>query len=123
MKRSDPAHDAPTELDRLLAGARAADAHTRITFRDPIANHGVAGIKAVAPWMADPQLGAFAVRVIERAAGIARPQAVTALRRGRASAGSPSIAGDIDDALERLRPANAHTGTARAKAPTGASRS
>jgi hypothetical protein len=90
------------ELDRLVDDARDADGHDRITYRDPIAAYGADGIAAVERWIADPRLGAFAVRVIEHAGERARPEAIAALRRRRGKAGSEAIAQDVREALARL---------------------
>ncbi|MEI8334287.1 MAG: hypothetical protein WCH74_10610 [Chloroflexota bacterium] len=49
-------------LEEALAGAQAADRSTRIEWRDRIAEHGAEAIEAASPWVADPELGAFAVR-------------------------------------------------------------
>ena len=54
-------------LATLLARAQEADPQHRIDFRDPIAAHGAAGIEAITPWLKDPALAAFAIRVIARA--------------------------------------------------------
>jgi long-subunit fatty acid transport protein len=56
------------------------------------------------PLLPDPLLGAFAVRVIAKAAAMgAKHAAISALGRGRRNAGSVAIAGDIDGALDVLR--------------------
>ncbi len=54
-------------LAALLADAREADPAHRIDLRDPIAAHGAAAIEAVGPWLKEPTLAAFAIRVICRA--------------------------------------------------------
>ena len=56
-------------LAKLLLDAQAADLIHRIELRDEIAAHGTAALKVIEPWIADPRLGAFAVRVIQRVAG------------------------------------------------------
>ena len=55
-------------LDDAVMGAAEAPPAIRIEFRDPIARYGSDGIDRVTPWLADPSLAAFAVRVIARAA-------------------------------------------------------
>lgn len=87
----------------LLKAAAAADPSERIRWRDPIAAYGADAIEAVSPWVGDVRLGAFAVRVIERAAphiGSAAP--IAALRRLQSIAGSDAIARDIADSIARL---------------------
>src|SRR3954470_2796565 len=49
-------------------GAAEAPPSVRIEFRDAIARHGADGIARVVPWLRDPKMAAFAVRVIARAA-------------------------------------------------------
>ena len=93
------------QLAEAIAGAEAADRLTRIEWRDPIARHGAEAIDAVAPWISDPELGAFAVRVIEAAAAHgAKAEAVEALRSvGRLGTSEPVLR-DVDEALGRLVP-------------------
>lgn len=59
----------PTELslDDAVRAATHASPEIRIDYRDPIAKHGAAAIDRVAPWLSDPRLAAFAIRVIARA--------------------------------------------------------
>jgi len=92
------------DLPTLLAKARAEPRATRlVTYRDAVADHGAAAIEQIAPWIADPELGAFAVRVIEKVAAQGhKPAAVAALTRSRLTAASSDIVGDIDWALGRL---------------------
>jgi len=67
-------------LHELLIGAGESPPDTRIEFRDPIARHGPAAVAAMSPWLRDPRLAAFAIRVIRRAADFeARAQAIRAL--------------------------------------------
>jgi hypothetical protein len=60
--------DRPLSLDEAVMGAGEAPPSIRIEYRDQIARHGVAGIERVEPWLTDPKMAAFAVRVIARAA-------------------------------------------------------
>jgi hypothetical protein len=101
-------------LDRLLREAAAADATTRIEFRDRIAAFGSEAIVRLEPWLSDPRLGAFAVRTIEHAA--ARPGAALVAKAvlQRANASRP-IQDDVVSALARLR--------ARARASASSTRS
>ena len=55
-------------LEEAVIGAGEAPPNVRIEFRDAIARHGPEGIAQVAPWLIDPKMAAFAVRVIGRAA-------------------------------------------------------
>jgi hypothetical protein len=90
-------------LSTLLKEAGAASPMHRIEWRDPIAAHGARAIEGVRPWLADPVLAAFAIRVVERA-GTNGEAALAAqvLRSSRASA-PPAVVGDLDWALQRLR--------------------
>ncbi|MEX1173904.1 MAG: hypothetical protein WEG56_15015 [Chloroflexota bacterium] len=90
-------------LDDLVAAARRSSPANRIQWRDPIAAHGRAGIDAVAPWLAEPVLAAFAIRVILRAGMEGqRDGATAALRRARRTM-SPVLRADVDWALRQLR--------------------
>ena len=60
--------DPELTLDDAVMGAAEAPPSIRIEFRDPIARHGLAGIERVVPWLTDPSMAAFAVRVVARAA-------------------------------------------------------
>jgi hypothetical protein len=60
--------DSALTLDEAVIGAGEAPPSVRIEFRDAIARHGPDGIARVAPWLTDPKMAAFAVRVIARAA-------------------------------------------------------
>ena len=92
-------------LASLLEAAAEAAPDRRIEYRDPIAAHGEAAIKGVSPWLADPALGAFAVRVIRKAAN---PDplvvALACLRSAKASAGSDGVTRDIEEAIKALKP-------------------
>lgn len=75
---------ADAALATLLARAEGADPAHRIDLRDPIAAHGAAAIEGVIPWLKEPALAAFAIRVIARV-GLdgEREAAQTALRAAR----------------------------------------
>jgi hypothetical protein len=93
------------ELNALLAEAAAADPGSRIEFRDRIAKFGVAAIEGIAPWLTDARLGAFAVRVAERAAGYgARDEALRALSQAIKVGSSTHVVADASAALQRLSP-------------------
>lgn len=89
-------------LADLLRTASTASRFDRINYRDAIASHGAAAIEAIKPWLADPSLAAFAVRVIARAgAQGSQADAVRAFNDARGGA-SDVIRGDIDAALDSL---------------------
>ena len=90
-------------LAALLVDARGADPAHRIDWRDPIAAHGAAAIEAVSPWLKDPNLAAFAIRVITRA-GLdgQREVAQAALRQARRRL-DPRLRADADWALGALK--------------------
>ena len=93
------------ELLDLLEEARDADPTRRINFRDPIAEHGQLAIQGVRPWLSDPRLAAFAVRVIERASKqgpSAERLAIEALSAVRGARFSQSAKADASEALRRL---------------------
>jgi hypothetical protein len=92
-------------LASLLEAAAGAAPDRRIEYRDRIAAHGEAAIKGVTPWLADPALGAFAVRVIRKAAN---PDtlvvALACLRSAKTSAASDGVTRDIEEAIKALKP-------------------
>jgi hypothetical protein len=90
-------------LTEALADAASAPPESRIEYRDAIAEHGVAAVEAVAPWLTDPTLAAFATRTIARAAESgAREEALAALRRALKSPISESAAQDLQGAIAGL---------------------
>ena len=90
-------------LAALLADARDADPAHRIDFRDPIAAHGAAAIEAVTPWLKDPTLAAFAIRVIARAGLEGEREAAQASLRQARRRLDPRLRADADWALGVLR--------------------
>ena len=108
-------------LDEALKHARQADRAGRIQWRDRIAAHGPEAIDAVAPWVADAELGAFAVRVIEATAKFGESDAAIAtLGSVLRVAPTASIRGDVEAALARLQPFNskpARVATDRTRLP------
>lgn len=90
-------------LAELVVLARSASGGDRIQYRDQIARHSVAAIDAVSPWLADPVLCRFALRVIWRVGDLGdRDAAVLVLRD---ALDDPTVAADRDDLafhLERL---------------------
>ena len=108
VNRQLPTQDPDDELDALLEEAAAADPGSRIEYRDRIASYGAAGIQGIAPWLNDARLGAFAVRVAERAATYdARDEAIRALKSAVQQAVSQAVVADATDALHRLAPTSA----------------
>ncbi len=98
-------------LESLLQAAEEAAPDRRIELRDAIAAHGEAAIKGVSPWLTDPALGAFAVRVIRKAVDAdtavdveTRDVALASLRSAKSSAGSDGIMRDIEEAIKALKP-------------------
>ncbi len=72
-----------SELGELLEEARREPKQTRIRFRGPIAAHGPDAVEPIGGWLADKELGAFAVRVLEEIARSGERSAVDALQAGR----------------------------------------
>ncbi len=94
--------DRELSLDDAVMGAAEAPPSFRIEFRDPIARHAAAGIERVTPWLTDPKMAAFAVRVIARAADFgAADDARKALQTAVVSLAEPARA-DALAALEKL---------------------
>jgi len=90
-------------LAALLADAREADPAHRIDLRDPIAAHGAAAIEAVGPWLKDPTLAAFAIRVIARAGLNGERDAALAMLRQARRRLDPRLRADVDWALGVLK--------------------
>jgi hypothetical protein len=88
-------------LEDLLAAARAEPRSSRIEHRDRLAAHGAAAITAVASWLWESELAAFAVRVIGRVGETNPAAAIEALTAARPKA-SGVLKADIDDALRAL---------------------
>ena len=93
-----------SELDDLLTQAREAEPGDRINLRDPIAALGEAAIDAMADWLGDAQLAAFAIRVLERIGQDPdqRPAAIRALTAVDRSELAPHLVGDLDRTLAAL---------------------
>lgn len=89
-------------LANLLEQAKAADPSDRMQLRDPVAEHGVAAIDGLTPWLADPKLRGFAIRTIGKAGSSGhRSEAVDALRSVPAKS-PPHVLNDVDEALAAL---------------------
>ncbi len=92
------------QLVALLDEARQAPPGRRIEWRDRIAPYGARAIEAVRPWLAEPALAAFAVRVIEGAGQrIDDPKLAPRILRAARREASPPIRADIDWALSHRR--------------------
>jgi hypothetical protein len=96
--------DASGALAGLLADAKGADPSHRIDLRDSIAAHGAAAIEAVSPWLRDPVLAAFAIRVIARAGLDGEREVAQATLRHARRRLDPRLRADADWALGVLRP-------------------
>jgi hypothetical protein len=94
---------APGVLATLLAEAREADPANRIDWRDPIAAHGAAAIEAVGPWLKDPALAAFAIRVIARVGLDGERETAQAILRQARRRLDARLRADADWALGVLR--------------------
>ncbi len=98
-----------SDLEVLIASAKAASSLDRVDFRDPIAAYGAEAIEAVLPWAlgGGPPLAWFAVGVIDHASRFApKPVVVDALSKVATSAPDPKAREDAATALHRLRPAS-----------------
>ena len=90
-------------LAALLADAREADPVHRIDLRDPIAAHGAAAIEAIGPWLKEPALAAFAIRVIARAGQDGEREIALTTLRGARRRLDPRLRADIDWAVAVLK--------------------
>jgi hypothetical protein len=91
----------PLSIADLLDRAKAAG-KDRIDWRDQLVAGGAPTIRQIAPWLADPALGFFAVAVIEPIGRAGHgPLAVRTLRAGRKHAPDDVIV-HIDAAIARL---------------------
>jgi hypothetical protein len=97
------------DLDKLLAAARDADPSERIELRDELVSHGDRAVEAMTDWLGDPELAAFAIRVLERIGRSPETrgsvvEVLTSVDRDELAA---HLASDVDNALASLdwRPA------------------
>jgi len=90
-------------LATLLARAEGADPAHRIDLRDPIAAHGAAAIEAVVPWLKEPTLAAFAIRVIARVGLDGEREAAQAALRSARRRMDERLRADADWALGVLK--------------------
>ena len=90
-------------LSEALVGATEAPPDRRIEYRDAIARHGHAGIDAVEPWILDPVMFRFAVRVIVRAGDFGFAEdARSSLRRFSRDPIPPDVLAEVDWGLGQL---------------------
>jgi hypothetical protein len=90
-------------LSALLHEAETASPMDRIEWRDRIAAHGAKAITGVQPWLADPLLAAFAIRVIERVGANGETALATQVLRSARRKVPARDRGDLDWALQRIR--------------------
>jgi hypothetical protein len=91
-----------TSLAELLEQAANAEPTERIDYRNPISEYGKDAVKALMPWLLDPKLAPFAIRVV-RICGERgdRDAAIAALRT--VPSGAPTeVRQDAIDALTAL---------------------
>lgn len=105
---------AVSELDDLIDAAKNASRQDRILWRNPLAERPTQALPIMREWLTDPELGGFAVRVLEKIAERPpdRRAAIEALASADAETLSAPVARDIADALVRL-------GHQRVRATTG----
>jgi hypothetical protein len=92
-------------LAALLEEASAASPAERIEWRDRIAAYGPRAIEGVRPWLSNPALAGFAIRVIERAGASSDPAVAAKVLRAARKRVPPAAADDVAWALQRLRAA------------------
>jgi hypothetical protein len=91
------------QLSILLAEAHDATPGRRIEWRDQIAAFGGRAIEGVQPWLEDPILAAFAIRVIERAGEQGQGETAARVLRAARRVVPAHLQSDLDWALGRLR--------------------
>lgn len=115
------AHDLLT-LDQAIMGAAEAPPDRRIEFRDPIARFGKAGIGAVEPWLTDPEMFRFAVRVVVKAGELGASEDAKAALAGPLSSAlasdmSAELAWGIRQLGGRLAPSKPRSKSVTASSP------
>jgi len=106
----------PMSLDDLLRAAAAEPPDRRDQWRDQIANQGDAAVRALDPWLDDPDLRPFALSTIRRAAELgARPIAEVVLRRAQRRVLATAGASELAVAADALH-AITHSGESRVEA-------
>jgi hypothetical protein len=102
------------QLAGLLEKARTAEPGERIQWRDQLVPFGTKAIEAVAPWLTDQTLGAFAVRVIVRVGESGEPEAAAKALRAARTRVPDTIRADVDWALTTLKTAARQSADAEA---------
>lgn len=105
MTRNSTRTDAPTStgsLDVLLQKVQGVPLNERMHHRNEVAAFGAAALDAVSPWLQDPRMAAFAIRVIGKIGDHDADRAV-ALERLRACRPrlDPNHQSDVDEVLAR----------------------
>ena len=91
------------KLATLLHEAETASVAVRIDFRDGLAAFGAGAIDAVRPWLANPAMAAFAIRVIERVGINGEPALASKVLRSARSTAPAAVSGDFDWALKQIK--------------------
>lgn len=91
------------KLSALLQEAETASVTARIDSRDGLAAFGARAIDAVRPWLANPAMAAFAIRVIERVGVNGEPALASKVLRSARSTVPAAVSGDIDWALKQIK--------------------
>jgi hypothetical protein len=108
------------QLSVLLTEAHDATPSHRIEWRDQIAAFGGRAIEGVQPWLDDPTLAAFAIRVIERAGEQGQGETAARVLRAARRVVPAHLQSDLDWALGRLRLVM-HPAPQRRRSPTSLS--
>jgi hypothetical protein len=102
----------------LLADARRASPEVRIPlYRDRIAAYGTLALERLLPWILEPNLAAFAIRTIVRAAelsDVVQRAAVDELKQARRRNLIDAIDRDLVEALSKLKPSRTRSPGSRA---------
>lgn len=91
-------------FDALVESARQAGPEDRIQFRDAIAAYGLTALPTMTSWLREPQLGAFAVRVLDKIVPTAgAPRVLAALEANLKDLPTAAVARDVSDLAARLQ--------------------
>src|SRR4051812_18285930 len=93
-----------TELRTLLIAAAESPPQRRNEWQEQIASHGDAAVRALDPWLDDPDLRPFALSTILLAAQLgAAPIAEAVLRQAQRRALAAAGASELADAANRVQ--------------------
>jgi hypothetical protein len=106
------------QLAVLLAEAHEASPDRRILWRDRIAAFGGRAIEGVRPWLSDPVLAAFAIRVIARAGEQDQAEAAARALHAARRTVPVHLQADLHWALARLRTVTPLASKAQSAPPT-----